>query len=879
MTGEAAEHRGAFFDNEITELKQWSAELRSLLAMSQTVTAMLPLRETLEHVVTGVRLGLGFDRVGIWLYDEKADYARSVLGTDCAGNVISFGNHSEPVSGSPDSLARVLRGEIPYYLTQDYQAEALPIPNPLMNSVSAHAIVPLRYGTRTIGALTVDNLLSSRPIAERNVESLQLFAGYAAVAIENARLYQEIQEAAARERLINRLLTASRESLNVDDIVTLTVQELGRALNVDRCYVSFWDEMTRSLHIAPRHQYRAREDVYLIPEQVIPEPGNFVIETVCGRGQMMSLPDVTLLPPGPHHAVYERTGARAALYAPIKRHSLIVGMLVLTQVGQVRLWTEEEQRIAQAAAEQLGIALESAFLFRRMQQSEERLRKVIQSAAMCIAIMDCEGRLLLVNHEAERILGCAADEAVGRNFFQLAFPDPGDRAQQVEVFHTALNGGQPVQGHETIVTARDGARRHLLCNVNLLRSPQGNVESVLYVGLDWTERKMLEEQLRQAQKMESLGTLAGGIAHDFNNLLTGVLGYASLALSQMSADDPNHSAITAIEETAQRAANLTQQLLSVSRRVTAEMRPQNFNAVVEAMWQLLRRTIPASIAMELHLSDEPLTVKGSEDQLGQVLMNLCVNARDAMPDGGALRAETRRVRLNEDDCRSLFDATPGDYARLTVADTGTGMSESTLARIFDPFFTTKEVGKGTGLGLAMVYGIVKAHEGFIQVSSQLGWGATFCVYLPLVEEPIVTVPEKKSEPNDAPQQGSETILFVDDEDTVRVLAVNILKMLGYRVLVARDGSEALEVYQQKQAEIDVVLTDLTMPQMSGQELCRALRRLNPQVKLIVSSGYNLGEDDRSIFGEENVRSLPKPYRLREMARVIREVLDGDGVGQ
>ena len=878
MIGEAAEHEGAFFDNEITELKQWSAELRSLLAMSQTVTAMLPLRETLEHVVTSVRTGLGFDRVGIWLYDEKADCARSVLGTDCAGNVMPFGNHSEPVSGSPDSLARVLRGEIPYYLTQDYQADALPIPNPLMQSVSAHAIVPLRCGTRIIGALTVDNLLSSHPITERNVESLQLFAGYAAVAIENARLYQETQEAAARERLINRLLTASRESLNVDDIVTLTVQELGRALNVDRCYVAFWDEITRSLHIAPRHQYRAREDVYLIPEQVIPEPGNVVIETVCGRGQMMSVPDVTFLPPGAHHAVYERTGARAALYAPIKRHSIIVGMVVLTQVGRVRLWTEEEQRIAQAAAEQLGIALESAFLFRRMQQSEERLRKVIQSAAMYIAIMDCEGRLLLVNHEAERILGCAGDEAIGRNFFELAYPDPDDRARQVEVFRAALDGGQPVQGYETVVSARDGVRRHLLCNINLLRSPQGTIESVLYVGLDWTERKALEEQLRQAQKMESLGTLAGGIAHDFNNLLTGILGYASLALSQMSPDDPNHSAVAAIEETAQQAANLTQQLLSVSRRTTAEMRPANFNAVIEGLWQLLRRTIPASITMELRLSDTPLTVKGSEDQLGQVLMNLCVNARDAMPDGGALHVETRRVTLGEDDCRSIFDATPGDYARLTVADTGTGMSQSTLARIFDPFFTTKEIGKGTGLGLAMVYGIVKAHDGFIQVNSKLGQGTTFCIYLPLVDKPTVAVVEKQENITHAPQQGSETILFVDDEDTVRSLAGNILKMLGYRVISARDGCEALEIYQQKQSEIDLVLTDLTMPQMSGQELCGVLRRINPLVKIIVSSGYNLREDDNSVL-EENIRTLPKPYRLREMARVIREVLDGDGVGQ
>jgi len=871
MIGEATEHHETFGDDEIAELRRQSAELRSLLTVSQTVTAMLPLRETLEHIVTSVRAGLGFDRVGLWLYDEKADCARSVLGTDCAGNVRSFGNHSEPVSGSPDSLARVLRGEIPYYLTQDYQAEALPIPNPLMQSVKAHAIVPLCRGTRIFGALTVDNLLSSRPITERNVEALQLFAGYAAVAIENAQLYQETQKAAARERLINRLLTASRESLNVDDIVALTVQELGRALNVDRCYVAFWDEMTRSLHIAPRHQYRAREDISRIPERVVPEPGDAVIETVCERGQMMSGSEGTLRG---HSAAHARAGT--ALYAPIKRHRIVVGMLVLAQEEQARSWTEEEEGIAQAAAEQLGIALEGAFLFRRMQQSEERLRKVIQSAAMYIAIMDSEGRLLLVNPEAERILGGAGDELIGRNFFELAYPDADYRAQQVAVFRAALDSGQPVQGHETVIAARDGARHHLLCNIHLLRSPQGNIESVLCVGLDWTERKALEEQLRQAQKMESLGTLAGGIAHDFNNLLTGIVGYASLALSEMSADDPNRSAVAAIEETAQRAASLTHRLLSISRRATAEMRPLLFNPLIEELWQLLRQTIPASITMELRLSDTPLTVKGSEDQLGQVLMNLCVNARDAMPNGGTLRVETQRVTLNEDDCRSIFDATPGDYARLTVADTGTGMSPSTLARIFDPFFTTKEIGKGTGLGLAIVYGIVKAHDGFIQVNSQLGEGTTFDVYLPLVVEPHVAVAEKQEEVTKAPPSGQETILFVDDENTVRSLAGNLLQRLGYRVLLARDGREALEIYRQKQSEIDLVLTDLTMPQMSGLELCHALRRLNPQVKIILSSGYHLREEDPPAANEENLRTLPKPYRLRDMARVIREVLDGDG---
>jgi PAS domain S-box-containing protein len=858
----------ALLENRETETSPRRAELRSLLAISQTVTAMLPLPETLEHVVLGVRSGLRFDRVGIWLYDDQANLVRSVLGTDRSGKVVAF-NHSEPVGDSDDRLAQVVRGDIPYFLTQDYQAES-PAPHELMTDVQAHAIVPLRSGARIIGALTVDNLLTSRPITGEQVDLLQLFAGYAAVAIENSRLYQDAQDAAARERLINHLMTATRTSLNVDDIVALTMQELGRALDVDRCYVAFWDEATRTLRITPQHQYRAREDLYLIPKQVLPEPGNVVIETVCGKGEAMVVPDVTVLPPGPHHAVYRRTGTRAALYVPIKRQSVIVGILVLTQVGRVRSWTEEEQRIAQVVAEQLGIALENAFLFRRMQESEERLRKVIQSADLCIAIVDRQGKALLFNRGAERILGYTADEVVGKNLLELAYPAPADRVQPMGTFRASLESGQPVQGYETVVTAKDGTPRHIIFNMNLLRSLRGEIESVLYLGLDWTERRALEEQLRQAQKMESIGTLAGGVAHDFNNLLTGIIGYASLALNEMPLTDPHYAALSAIEQIAQRAANLTQQLLAVSRRSMAEMRAVNLNSVVEALFNLLRRTIPATVEMRLRLNATPLTVNGNEDQLGQMLMNLCVNARDAMPDGGVLEVETRCATLNEEDCRAILGATPGQYARLRVADSGVGMSEATLARIFDPFFTTKGVGKGTGLGLAMLYGIVKTHDGFIQVSSRLGQGTTVCIYLPLLEQPVV--PEKEKELS-APQLGKETILFVDDEETVRTLAQNILRTLGYRVLLASNGSEGLTVYLEKQSAIDLVVTDLTMPQMNGRDLCDALRRLNPQVKIIISSGYNLSDDNQSLLRQDRVRILRKPYRIHEMARVVREALD------
>jgi PAS domain S-box-containing protein len=385
------------------------------------------------------------------------------------------------------------------------------------------------------------------------------------------------------------------------------------------------------------------------------------------------------------------------------------------------------------------------------------------------------------------------------------------------------------------------------------------------------EKERMQVQLRQAQKMEAVGTLAGGIAHDFNNLLQAVQGYAQLLLLRKDGDDDGQRELQQIVRAATRGAELTQQLLTFSRKIESELQPIDFNREVENVRLLLERTIPKMIEVEFSLAEDLKMVNADPGQVEQILMNLAVNAKDAMPDGGKLIVETANVILDQDYCKIHRVAKPGDYVQLTVTDTGHGIDKMTIEHIFEPFYTTKETGKGTGLGLATVYGIVKSHNGHIVCFSEPDEGTTFKIYLPTIDS---TEEARKAEEHmTAPEGGSETILLVDDEEPIRSLGTQILEEFGYTVLTAADGESALQLYSEEQKKIDLVILDLIMPGMGGKLCLVELLKTNLEAKVTIASGYSPDGPTREILKNGAKGFISKPYDLRQMLKVVREVLD------
>ncbi|MDP2044686.1 MAG: PAS domain S-box protein, partial [Deltaproteobacteria bacterium] len=424
--------------------------------------------------------------------------------------------------------------------------------------------------------------------------------------------------------------------------------------------------------------------------------------------------------------------------------------------------------------------------------------------------------------------------------------------------------------HEYRINRPDGTVRWIQNRGFPVRDEQGRVILFTGVATDITEHKALEGQLLQAQKMEAVGRLAGGVAHDFNNLLMAIMGYGELMRAKVLKDDPLYGFLENILKAGDRAAALTKQLLTFSRQQIIQPQVIDLNRVVLDLEPMLRRLIGEDLHLEVVTDRRPAVVKADPGQMGQIIMNLVVNARDAMPQGGRLTLETAAVDLTE-GCGSRFGpAPPGAYVMLVAQDTGVGMDEATQAHVFEPFFTTKEPGKGTGLGLSTVYGIVKQSGGYLDLESSLGAGSTFIIYLPRLESIVVT--PKAKIPLTASFQGEETILLVEDEDMLRGLLAKFLRLYGYTVLEARHGGEALLTCERHPGPIHLMVTDVVMPQMSGRELADRLNPLRPEMKMLYMSGYTEDALVRHGVADASVAFLQKPFRPIELARRVHAVL-------
>lgn len=499
-------------------------------------------------------------------------------------------------------------------------------------------------------------------------------------------------------------------------------------------------------------------------------------------------------------------------------------------------------------------------------ESEERYRRLIELLPDGIAVYQ-DGLIRMANPAGIRLLGYdSTAEIIGRPMLDFVHPD--DRAAVIERARAQLEHGQAVPPREERFLRRDGTA--VLVEVTGAPFPLGGRPAVMVVVRDVTERRRLEDQLRQAQKMEAIGRLAGGVAHDFNNLLTAINGYADLLLHTLHEADPARREVEAILKAGRRAARLTQQLLAFSRKQVLEMRVVSLGALLEDLVKMLRRIIGEDIDLLVTTSPGCGNVRVDPAQMEQIIVNLAVNARDAMPDGGRLTLEVADAELDESYAQEHAEVLPGPYVCLTVADTGIGMSDEIRSHIFEPFFTTKE--SGTGLGLATIYGIVKQFEGHIQVDSTAGQGTRFKIYLPRAAEPAVAL-ESPANPAAWPR-GRETILLVEDNEMVRNLAVRILAAQGYNVLVADRGPAALDSARTHAGPIDLLLTDVVMPQMSGRALLEQLRGSRPTLRVLYMSGYTDNIVARHGILEPGTPFLAKPFTPQALVQKVRAMLDG-----
>ncbi len=502
-----------------------------------------------------------------------------------------------------------------------------------------------------------------------------------------------------------------------------------------------------------------------------------------------------------------------------------------------------------------------------LKESEEKLRLIIDSSPIGISIVQ-NGKYVYVNPTFAQMFGYeTGDEVIGLPKETLYASE--SKKLVLMKFADGTGGGEPVSHYEAVGLTKTEKRIDVGAWVTQI--DYSGKRAFLAFVMDFTESKGLRSQLLQSQKMEAIGTLSGGIAHDFNNILTVVLGFSELLLAGREEGSPDYADLQKVIQAAGKGADLIQRLLAFSRKAESNPRPINLNHQVEQIKDMLTRAIPKMTEIELILADSLSTTNADPTQIDQVLMNLAVNARDAMPDGGKLTIETKNVALDEEYCRGHVGAKPGDYVLLSVSDTGCGMDEETLQRIFEPFFTTKTVGKGTGLGLAMVYGIVKQHGGYVTCDSEPGSGSTFKIYLPVVqiEAELGSPAEKLMIP-----RGMATILLADDEEPIVELGKRILERSGYTVLIAANGKDALSLYEKGRDTISLVILDLIMPGMGGKKCFQELLKINPQVKVIIASGYTSAgtlKDATELGARGFVR---KPFDIGPtLLRTVREVLD------
>ena len=665
---------------------------------------------------------------------------------------------------------------------------------------------------------------------------------------------------------------------DLDELLTLVHESISKVLYAENCFVTLYDEATDLM----KFQFWVDKfDPCPAPRPIGAGFSSYVLRT----GQPL-LVDRELTEEMVRRGEVKQSGTMSASWigVPLKTSERTIGVLVVQHYEDEDAYSQKDVDFLSSVAGQIAMAIERKRAEEELSTQRRFLRQVIDLNPSFIFAKDQEGRFTLVNQALAEAYGTTVEGLLGKSD-----ADFNPNKEEVEWFRRddleVMNSGKEKFIPEEVITDAAGNTRWLQTIKRPIISFDGTAKQVLGVATDVTQRKKAEaalreseEMLRQAQKMESIGTLAGGIAHDFNNLMTAVTGYSELALRRLGPDDPLRPNIEEVKKAGERAATLTRQLLAFSRKQLLQPVVLDLNAIVTGIGKMLPRLIGEDIDLRFELSGSLGQIEADPGQMEQVLMNLAVNARDAMPSGGRLTIKTENVKFAGRFVKHRMVVEPGNYVVLSVSDTGVGMDAETQSQIFEPFFTTKEIGKGTGLGLATVYGIVKQSDGSIWVYSEPGKGSTFRVFLPRANE--VAQSEAVDQAGDREAQagpvGHETILLVEDEETVRNLAKEVLEECGYRLLTASNGDEGLRAYREHSDKIDLVITDVVMPKMSGRQLAERIRAIRPETRVLYMSGFTDDAVVRHGVQADDICFIQKPFSPEALAIKARELLDHNG---
>jgi two-component system cell cycle sensor histidine kinase/response regulator CckA len=708
--------------------------------------------------------------------------------------------------------------------------------------------------------------LAKATIQELEQDKELLREKYAEVRGLNIQLKSQLDRLVSLQEASKAILS----TLDIDELLTLILQGLVDVSVLDRAAIFLVDEEREELFFAhavgtdPSYVEDVRS--YSVP---LTKDTN-ILARVVQTGEPELVDDVAASNINKENPLIKRFQPEAFIALPLKVRGKVLGVLVGDQEKSGGKVISTEKDFLISFSNQIAIAIHNANLYRKLEESERQYRELVENAHEGIWVVDENGLITFANQRLSAILGY--DEMLGRNINELV---PSDKKRVL--LNLLVQNMRGLVAQEEI---------EMLCNdgklVSAIISSVPVIEGDRYKGsfamvTDITDKKRMETKLLHQQKMESIGTMAGGIAHDFNNILTGVLGYASLLKHRLQEEPETQRFVEIIESSSLRAADLVRQLLAFSRGTQPEdLQVVYPNRVIRETARLLESSVGKDVVLELDLNPHIPPIAANATQVQQAILNLCLNARDAMPNGGKISISTAEVDLDGDLASAYQDlaAEPGKYICIRVADDGSGIPEENLDKIFDPFFTTKEVGKGSGLGLAMVYGIVQNARGYVQVQSEEEKGTEFNLFFRVAsgKEQEPTLGQLKPG-----LEGNETILLVDDEPMVRDLGTEILRGYGYQVLEAADGMEALEIFNHKRAEIDLVILDLLMPKLSGKETLERLRQLDSTLKILICSGYGTREPESQLLaGDRQTPLVHKPFKPEELVYAVRKILDIGG---
>jgi PAS domain S-box-containing protein len=829
--------------------------LHALLDLGHSLTSARDTTSIAQNIVRQICKGTGFDRVGIYLIDGDQRVLRGVAGVNPQGEIEDCSRFVFSLESIDSPIVQVARGDREFYLTDSASTSLGGEPN-----VKHNAFVPLRAANEVLGVIAVDNLLSGRPFGEEEVAELRGFADEVALAFHNSHLLAQAEEHQSALEDRNRELSAivgfgqaSTTARSVDEVVRSIWTTVREGLGFDRVgiFLKEGDLIRGTIGTDEEGQLESTRDM------------SWPMASSAGNWRPLML--------GEREYNYssnftEEEGVSTRSGKPIREHILValrtgdsvIGAIAVDNFVTGRPIEEEDARPLVAFAQQAATALQSVMLLEALQSSEERLRVLVTSLTETLYSARVSGHSLVplfYSPRVEELTGYSLEEALNDSDLWIGLVHPEDRDRYKNALsETMLGASSPI---EYRIVHRNGDVRWVLDTPTPVRDDNGAVLRINGALLDITERKELEEGLRRAQKMETVGTLAGGIAHEFNNLLGIILGNVEFAQMDAGSDNPAQRSLEQTRKAVQRAADLTKQLLTFSAKIESRRTPIEIDCVVRETVQLLQSSLGKSVKIALEVEPKLEEVNADASQLQQVLINLCVNARDAMPSGGTITVGARPASVASDRAGKAPESPAGPYVVLTVSDTGSGMDASVQERIFEPFYTTKPVGRGTGLGLAVAYGIVTEHGGWMEVDSEPGRGTTFQVFLPTVSAAFAAAAEPEAQP--------PTALVIEASPSARSMLCDILEELGYSTLTAASASEALAIFWTDSDRVDLVVSDSRPAGMDVEQLIANFRDFKPDIPVLLGATVRNGV--APTFDGTGASVIRKPYDAEEIGRV------------